>query len=187
MSGAVNLNAGGARGASNEPRKRKSAEEDQDKRQLIKTSSWIRNVEVLKLHGLEKSQEKVLLEIYATLHKTSYASLLLQKNQLEELAKQVKDVPPLSFLILIQKEPELKMYLSGIKEAALLFPRILVSCSPWERTVNDFEKTFKEHKKGDILGLKELLKKVDHERSKWIQSCIQEEKFRDLLEYFVMN
>lgn len=187
MSGAVNLNSGAVSSAANEPRKRKSAEEDKDKKELVKTSSWIRNVDVLKLHGLEKTHEKVFLEIYATLHKTSYTALILQKTQLEQLAEQVTDVPPLSFLILIQKNPELKTYLSGIKEAALMFPRLLVSCSPWERTVSDFAKTFKEHKKGDILGLKELLKKVDDERAKWIQSCIEQDKFRDLLEYFVMN
>ena len=189
MSGGIRFDPGAAAAApmTQPERKRKSSEGHVDRRDSSVESGWIRDVHLLELHGLEKQHEEVFLDIYKTLHETTYAGLVFQKARLEQLAEKVRPVPPLSFLILIQKQPQLKTYLSGIKEAALNFPRLLRGQSPWERTVADFQQTFLEHKQGEVLGLPRLIERIEKERAELINGWIDQNQFRELLEYFVMN
>lgn len=188
MSGGISFNPGHAAPAAVEPsRKRKSSQADLDDLEGSLESSWIQDIHSLELHGLEQEHEEVFLEIYKTLYELNFASLVFHKLRLEGLAEQVRSVPPLSFLILIQKQPQLKTYLSGIKEAAMNFPWLLRGQSPWERTVADFQQSFLEHKQRDILGLPALLERIEKEPARLIQRWIEQNQFRELLEYFVMN
>jgi len=168
-------------------KKRKSSEEHEDRQAMPLQEGWIREIHLMELHGLTEEHEKVFLDIYKTLYETTFASLVFHKARLEGLAEKVRAVPPLSFLVLIQKQSLLKTYLLGIKEAAENFPRLLRSQSPWERTVYDFERSFTEHKQAQVLGLQGLVERTEREKSQAIQLLIVKNQFRELLEYFIMN
>lgn len=165
-------------------RKRKNEQEHEFR---AHDHQWIQDIHEIVLHGLEAQHEESFLEIYQTLHETTFLGLVSVKARLEELAAKLTDVPPLSFLILVQKQPRLKTYLLGIKEASLNFPFFLRGQSPWERTVYDFHAKFVEHKQGEVLGLAAFLEKLSEERRAQIQGFIEREQFRELLEYFVNN
>lgn len=189
MSSGVNFNPGlgAAAAAAQLERKRKNSEEHEDRQSMPSEEGWIREIHVMELHGLEEEHEGVFLDIYKTLYETTFASLVFHKARLEGLAEKVREVPPLSFLLLIQKQPLLKTYLTGIKAAAANFHWLVRSQSPWERTVYDFEKSFTEHKKAQVSGLHNLFARTDRERAQVIQLLIDNNQFRELLEYFIMN
>jgi hypothetical protein len=189
MSGGVNFNPGlgAAAAAAHMERKRKSSDEHKDRQAMPLEKGWIREIHVMELHGLTEEHEQVFLDIYKTLHETTFTALVFHKVRLEGLSEKVRGVPPLSFLMLIQKHSLLKTYLSAIKDAADNFPWLVRSQSPWERTVYDFEKSFTEHKKAQILGLQGLVARTDRERAQVIQLLIDNNQFRELLEYFIMN
>jgi hypothetical protein len=186
MSGGISFNPGQAPAcaAAGPNRKRKGSTLEEES---LDQSGWIADLQNLDLYGCTKEQEEAFLEIYKTLYEVSFAGLVFHKARLEGLAESVRAVPPLSFLILIQKQPLLGTYLCGIKDGAVNFPYLLRGQSPWERTVYDFHQSFMEHKAGEILGLSMFIERIEKPRGELIQRLIEQNQFRELLEYFMMN
>jgi hypothetical protein len=44
-----------------------------------------------------------------------------------------------------------------------------------------------EHKAGEILGLSMFIERIEKPRGELIQRLIEQNQFRELLEYFMMN
>ncbi len=69
---------------------------------------WIQDIHEIVLHGLEAEHEKCFLEIYQTLHETTFLGLVSVKARLEELAAKLTDVPPFKFFNFGPKAPKIK-------------------------------------------------------------------------------
>jgi hypothetical protein len=124
-------------------------------------------------------EEKMLfLEIYQALVGKNALSLLWMKKNLEEQSAKLRHVHPLSTLLFIKETPLMQYYLRELKQKRIV-------TEPWNRSCYDFCKKMSEHKKNHTLYLESFLEKIEEEQRASASFLIQENRFVELLEFFL--